>query len=396
MSSPLLKFPALFCSTIFLLMGIGLFTTYVALYLDKNDISSAWAGGMVASHYIGMILGAKLGNVMISRIGHIRTYVTCAAMSTIMALLHIFVFKPELWLILRFILGMSMMGLFIVIESWIHEQVENRQRGIIMASYMVASSLGLVCGQQLIRYFPNLDFKPVLLVAICFCISLIPIAMTRRMHPAPLLSAPMEIRYFFRHIPRPLAAVLVSGVFAGSVYGLAPIYASQSGLNTVQVSSFMTIAMIAGAVAQWPMSKISDYISRAKLIQYNALIYGIVLIPLWGFLTLSYTTLLIFSFLIGTFTFTFYSLTISFANDSIDQSKRVALSALLLAVYSVGASLGPLVIGMAMELNIGAMFVLISASSIMLSAWLFFTGKKDHLSTLPEDKEEAIKITETN
>ena len=391
MSSPLLKFPALFCSTIFMLMGIGLFTTYVALYLDKNNISSAWAGGMIAAHYVGMIIGAKLGNMMISRIGHIRTYVACAAMSTIMALLHIFVFIPELWLVLRFVLGIAMMSLFIVIESWLNEQVENRQRSKIMAGYMIASSLGLVGGQQLMGYFPDLGFKPVLLVAICFCISLIPIAMTRRMHPAPLVSAPLEIGYFCRRIPKPLAAALASGLFAGSVYGLVPIYASQSGLSTVQVSSFMTTAMIAGALAQWPMSKMSDHLGRGRLIQYNALIFGTVLIPLWGFFTLSYSVLLIFSFLIGGFTFTFYSLTLSFANDGVDQSKRVSLSALILAVYSVGASIGPLIIGMVMKYNIGALFVMLSITSILLGVGLLLTKNKNNSSGLAEHMEDLAQ-----
>ncbi|WP_434777942.1 MFS transporter [Neisseria sp. Ec49-e6-T10] len=379
----LMKFPALFCATIFMLMGSSLFITYIALNLDQKQVSSVWIGGMIAAYYIGMAFGAKIDNIIISHVGHIRTYVACAAISTITVLLHLLFESLPLWLMLRFIMGMAMMGQFIVIESWLNDQVENHQRGIIMAGYMTASSFGQVVGQLLIGKFPLLSFKPVLLVAICFCISLIPVAMTRRMYPEPQKSVSMELTYFIKQIPQPLIAVLISGIFVGTIYGLAPVYANQVGLSNIQISYFLSMIMLAGALAQWPMGWLSDRVNRGLLLQKNTLIFAILIIPLWGIFSLSYSFLLIFAFILGIFAFTFYPLSVSFANDDIDPAKRISLSTLMLVTYSIGASMGPIVIGLIMKLNSGALFITFSVISICFSLWLKTIRQNNSKNTLP-------------
>lgn len=66
-----------------------------------------------------------------------------------------------------------------------------------------------------------------MLVALCFALCLVPVAMTRRIHPAPLHPAPMEPRFFIKRVPQSLSTVLGAGLIVGSFYGLAPLYAAQ-------------------------------------------------------------------------------------------------------------------------------------------------------------------------
>ncbi|MGV8566319.1 MFS transporter, partial [Pseudomonas aeruginosa] len=73
--------------------------------------------------------------------------------------------------------------------------------------YMVAVDLGLVLGQGLLALSPTLDYKPLLLVAICFASCLIPLAMTRRVHPAKLVAAPLEVRFFWQRVPQALGTI---------------------------------------------------------------------------------------------------------------------------------------------------------------------------------------------
>ena len=370
MTSPLLTFPALYFATMLMLMGTGAFNTYIALYLNQAQVSATWIGGMIAFFYAGMVVGAKVGHLLIARVGHIRTYVVCAGLSTIIVLLHLLIESTTVWMVLRFVLGLVMMSQYMVIESWLNEQAEDSQRGIVFAGYMIAVSVGQVVGQLLLISFPDLNYKPLLLVAIFFSASLVPVAMTRRVHPAQMVAAPLEIKYFWTRIPQSLVTVFIAGVMNGAFYGLGPVYASEAGLSTAQVSVFIAMGVAAGFVAQWPIGWISDRMDRSRLIQTNAMIMAVMAIPLWGFFHWSYSALLVFSFLLGIFLFTFYPLAVAFANDNVEQPKRVALSGLLLATFGVGASIGPVLTGMAMKYTPNALYIMFSLMTLLLIWWV--------------------------
>eukprot|EP01034_Spumella_vulgaris_P008936 gene8936-11350_t len=114
---------------------------------------------------------------------------------------------------------------YMVIESWLNEQADAKQRGVVFSGYMIASYLGLVLGQLILVMHPQLGLELLMLVALCFALCLVPVAMTRRIHPAPLHPAPMEPRFFIKRVPQSLSTVLGAGLIVGSFYGLAPLYA---------------------------------------------------------------------------------------------------------------------------------------------------------------------------
>ncbi len=117
-----------------------------------------------------------------------------------------------------------------VIESWLNEQADASQRGAVFGGYMAASYLGLVLGQMILVAHPQLGPELLMLVAFCFALCLVPLALTHKIHPAALRPAPLEPRFFIRRVPRSLTTVLVSGLVVGSFYGLAPLYANPVGV----------------------------------------------------------------------------------------------------------------------------------------------------------------------
>ncbi len=94
--------------------------------------------------------------------------------------------------------GMGMMCMYMVLESWLNEQADSKNRGTVFASYMIVSYLGLVLGQLAISLNPELTLKPLLIVAMCFALCIVPLALTRRIHPAPLQPAPLKIKLFWQ------------------------------------------------------------------------------------------------------------------------------------------------------------------------------------------------------
>ncbi|MBL0949668.1 MAG: MFS transporter [Pseudomonas sp.] len=371
MFSPLVTFPALYSATLLMLAGSGLFSTYMGLRLTEEGAGDAWVGGLMAAYYFGLVCGGKFGHKLIASVGHIRSYVACAGIATVIVLLHVLVERLAVWLLLRFVMGAVMMNQYMVIESWLNEQSENHMRGKVFAGYMVAVDLGLVVGQGLLAMSPTLDYKPLVLVAICFASCLIPLAVTRRVHPAKLVAAPLEIGFFCKRVPQALGSIFVAGLMVGAFYGLAPVYASRSGLDTAQASLFVAICIIAGFCAQWPLGWLSDRLDRSWLIRGNAILLCLVAIPMWGLFDLPYWLLLANGFVTGMLLFTLYPLAVALGNDHVEQARRVALSAMLLTTYGVGACIGPLLAGFMMQrFGPGMFYMLVSLYAVVLIFWV--------------------------
>jgi len=343
-------FRALYFASLMMLIGSGLLSTYLALRLAAEHVDSLWVGALMASNYFGLVLGGKVGHRLIARVGHIRAYATCAGIVGAAVLGHGLIDWLPAWLFLRMIVGLGMMCQYMVIESWLNEQAEAKQRGVVFSGYMIASYLGLILGQMILVLHPALGLELLMAVAMCFALCLVPVAMTRRIHPAPLHPAPLEPRFFMKRVPQSLTTVLGAGIIVGSFYGLAPLYASQQGLTTEQVGLFMGCCIFAGFLVQWPLGWISDRYDRAVLIRSIAFMLALASLPLAIMSHAPLEVLFASGFMVSLLQFCLYPLAVAFSNDHIEGDRRVSLTAMLLMTYGIGASIGPLVAGVLMKL----------------------------------------------
>lgn len=349
MSSPFRSFSSLFSTTLVMVLGAGLLTTYLALSLARDGVEQLWIGGMMSAYYFGLVVGSKVGHRLIARVGHIRTFVASAGIVTASALCHALTDVLEIWLVLRLLVGTGMMCQYMVLESWLNEQAETNQRGTVFAGYMIVSYLGMVGGQTVLSFFPELGLQPLLLVGICYALCIVPIALTRRIHPQPLHPAPLKILTFWRKVPQSLTTILIAGGISGSFYGLAPAFAAATGLSNAEVASFMSATILAGLLAQWPMGKLSDRIPRSRLLRINSALLGLLVLTI-SLLPLTGPLLLAATFCFGILAFTLYPLATALANQNIEQTERVALSATILLTFGIGATIGPLIASTLMQL----------------------------------------------
>ncbi|WP_315266942.1 MFS transporter [Pseudomonas fragi] len=344
------SFRALYFASLMMLIGSGLLSTYLALRLAADNVDGLWIGALMAANYFGLVLGGKIGHRLIARVGHIRAYATCAGIVGAAVLCHGLTDWLPIWLLLRVIVGLGMMCQYMVIESWLNEQAEARQRGVVFSLYMIASYLGLVLGQLILAVHPQLGLELLMVVALCFALCLVPVAMTRRIHPAPLHPAPMDPKFFIKRVPQSLIAVMGAGLLVGSFYGLAPLYASQQGLSTELVGLYMGSCIFAGLLVQWPLGWLSDRYDRPLLIRIFAGLLAVAALPLAILPAVPMQVLFIAGCLAALLQFCIYPLAVAFANDHIEPERRVSLTAMLLVTYGVGASVGPLVAGVLMKL----------------------------------------------
>ncbi|WP_084596236.1 MFS transporter [Pseudomonas massiliensis] len=346
------NFRGLYFASLMMLIGSGLLSTYLALRLGADHVDGLWVGALMAAYYFGLVLGGKLGHRLIARVGHIRAYTACAGIVTAAVLGHgLTAFLPA-WLGLRLVVGLGMMCQYMVIESWLNEQAEASQRGLVFSGYMIASYLGLVLGQLILVLHPELGLELLMMVALCFALCLVPVALTRRIHPAALHPVPMDPRFFIQRVPQSLTTVLGAGLIIGSFYGLAPLYAAGQGLSTEAVGLFMGCCVFAGLVVQWPLGWLSDRYDRALLIRSIALVLSVltlIMAVLPRFFSMPMTFIFVGGFVVSLLQFCLYPLAVAFSNDHVEGDRRVSLTAMLLVTYGIGASIGPLAAGVLMK-----------------------------------------------
>ncbi|KGD70663.1 MFS transporter [Tatumella morbirosei] len=342
-------FLPLYTTTLLMLLGSGLLTTYVSLRLAHESVSGTVIGLITAAHYIGLVVGGKVGHNLIARVGHIRAYVACAGIITASVIGHGMSAYVPVWIVLRFIIGLCMMSQYMVLESWLNDQAESNQRGVIFGLYMVATYLGLSAGQIILTLQSGFGMLPLLIVALCFALCLVPIALTTRTKVHPMSPAPLELSYFLKTIPRILVITLLTGMVTGAFYGMAPVYASQMGLTTSQTGIFMAATIFAGLVTQFPLSWLSDRYDRQRLLFFTAIIFLLASLPLAILKHLGFAPVTGIAFVASMMQFALYPLAVALANDRILAERRVSLTACLLMSYGIGASIGPLLTGALMQ-----------------------------------------------
>lgn len=360
----------LYTTTLLMLLGSGLLTTYISLRLTSIHVTGALIGAIIAANYIGLVIGGKVGHFLIARVGHIRAYVSCAGIITAAVLGHGLTEYIPAWVVLRLIIGLCMMCQFMVLESWLNDQSESNQRGRVFGFYMAATYLGMSLGQVVLTLQTNLGITALLVIALCFALCLVPIALTTRTNARHMSPAPMELRYFVGAIPKVLATTLVIGMVVGSFYGLAPVYASMQALTTQQTGLFMAISIFAGLVAQFPLSWLSDRYNRTLLMRINAILLIVAALPLALVPHINFPVLLVVGFIVSMLQFTLYPLAVALANDLIESARRVSLAACLLMAFGVGASIGPLAVGALIQpLGGNMLYAFFSLCGVLLVAF---------------------------
>jgi MFS family permease len=139
MVSTLIAFGALFTSALFFLMGGGVLSTQLSLRMAQEGFSTLTIGLTLACYFLGLVFGYFLCNGLIQRVGHIRSFAVFAAATTIIIILHGLYISAFFWAALRFFNGITIFGLFMVVESWLNECCQSQIRGRVFSIYMTLS-----------------------------------------------------------------------------------------------------------------------------------------------------------------------------------------------------------------------------------------------------------------
>lgn len=333
-----------------LVMGSGLFATLLGLRAGLEGFADVVIGLIMSAYFVGFFLGTFFGPAIVRRIGHIRAFAMFAAIASATAILHVLAIDPWLWAALRVLSGACLVGLFMVIESWLNVHVPNERRGQIFSAYTAIALGALAVGQLLIATADPGGFTLFGVVSILFSLALVPIAFTRIEQPQPVTAPHLGLRHLYATAPAGVVGAFASGLAGGALWGLAPVFVQRIGLGTTVIAGLMSAAVIGGALFQWPIGRISDRHDRRYVLAAICAGAAVLALAALGATYWSVAALTASMFLYGGLAFSVYPVSVAFVNDRLAREHALAGSSGLLLVYGVGAAIGPTLAGTTMEL----------------------------------------------
>lgn len=343
----LVPIAALLAGIALLLLGTGLLNTLLALRGSLEGYADATLGLIGSAYFVGFLVGTVLAPPLIRRIGHVRAFALFAAAVAACVLLHALLVSAPVWIALRILTGTALVGLYTVIESWLNGQAPAARRGQIFAIYMAVNLGALALAQQLLRLGSPAGFELFAVAAIFVCLASMPVAATRQAPPELHTTPRLGLRALWQTAPIACAGALLSGLAMGAFWSLTAVYGGRIGLDENNVAMLMTLAILGGALLQWPVGRYSDAVDRRRalgVVAGAAAAAGL----LWAVLGLFGAAALVGGFLFGAAAFAVYPIAVAHLIDHLHHQDILSGSAALLLLHGFGAAIGPLLAGTAM------------------------------------------------
>ncbi|MCP5155398.1 MAG: MFS transporter [Ectothiorhodospiraceae bacterium] len=340
---------ALFLSLGLLMLGHGLQGTLLGLRAGIEGFSPATVGVVMTGYFGGYLIGSQLAPVLIRRVGHIRVFAALAAIGACVILLHPLAVDAAAWTALRVVTGICFAGLYLVVESWLNDAVTNETRGRLLSVYMVVMTGGLGAGQLLLNVADPAGLELFVVVALLITLSLVPVALVVVRAPTFASPSPVSWRRLYRSSPLGVVGAVMTGTAHSAIFGLAPTYGQQIGLDIEQVSLMMAGNFAGGMLLQWPIGWLSDRFDRRTVLTGTAALGAVAAL---GVLAAGSHPLAVVGAvsLLGGASLPLYSLCIAHTNDHLRREEIVAAGGTIVLLVGLGMSLGPSLAGSVMSL----------------------------------------------
>jgi MFS family permease len=372
MQSNLRPIASLLLAVAFLLAGNGLQFTLLPLRGHVEDFSAFAIGVIGSAYYVGFVSGCLLAPYLILRAGHIRAFTAFVALAVVVGLAYPLAPAVGAWIAFRVINGFCIAGFYLVVESWLNDRATNDTRGLVMSSYVMVNFFAFTVGQLMVTLYPIKAAEDFVAAAMLASLAIIPVALTRSAQPAPITIVSFRPMQLYRAAPVGLVASLMVGVANGAFLSLGPLSAAHNGLNVGEVAMFMSAATIAGALAQWPVGRLSDRVDRRLVLLALLIGAAVIGIILWLFAHTG-LSLLVFGFLFGALALPTYSLAAAHAFDKTPVSETVPTAATILLANASGAVIGPLLASATMALQgPRTLFLFTAVVQALLAAYVFY------------------------
>ncbi len=352
---------ALFLGMLMLMVANGLLVTLLTIRASSLGFSTLSISIMQACYPLGALAGTMLTPRLIEKVGHIRVFSALASLVSVAAIAHLLTSDPVSWSLMRLLAGFCFPGLYVITESWLNAKSENRIRAQVLSVYFIIQTAGPALGTAMVGLPDPTGNMLFGLASILLSVGIVPLLLSD--NRAPDFSAPerMPVSRLYRVSPMAVLGIVIMAAGVVAWYISLPLYALRAGFSQAQASGALVVAMIAAAVAQYPVGWISDHTDRRYVVIGLSLIS--VIAALWMALDTAPSRIMIGFSIIAATTLPIYSILAAHANDQLSPSQVVPASGTMAFLMQLGQLfgmlIGPNMIGLADGRGLQIMLILV-------------------------------------
>jgi len=354
---------ALFLGYGVLIVAHGLQGNLLGVRAVLENFNIIATGALMSGYFVGYFVGANAVPNLVGKVGHIRVFAAFASTASLSILLHSVIVNPYVWILGRFITGFSIISIFVVVESWLNDRATNRTRGKVLSIYMIITFIGIGLGVLLLNFSNPKQYEPFILVSLLLSIALVPILLTKRKPPKFKKISSIKIKELYKISPLGTFSMFCVGFIHPSIFTMGAVYGALMNFSVLEISLYLFLITISGAVFQWPIGYLSDRFDRRIILIITALLGSVLTILCFfsisvspDFINLSsnWKTIFqhianhrmlfyIFISLYAGMALPMFSLNLAYVNDFLPKEKFVSAGAGMQIIFGLSAMFAPFI-----------------------------------------------------
>ncbi|TVU60822.1 MFS transporter [Vibrio atlanticus] len=356
----------------FYAIASGYLMSSLPLMLSEYGLDSNLSSWLASAFYAGLLAGTLLIERAIARVGHKDAFVIALAIFIATILVLPLAPHQSVWLLARFVAGVSVAGIFVIVESWLMSGDES-QRAKRLGVYMCSLYGGSAVGQLGIGYLGITGGVPFIAMFTLLFGAIIVLMYGQATAPQIHDAQSLSLKQISKLSHSALIGCIVSGLTLGSIYGLMPVELAQRNIAHQDIGGLMALVIMGGMAVQPMVTWLSHHIGQVLLMALFCLL-GVASI---GVLTINHDfyVLGMSLFVLGMATFALYPIAINLGCRNLDPNYLVSVTQVMLLCYSVGSVAGPLVADSFMDSQAG-LFTYLFASLLATTIYMLIASLK--------------------
>ncbi|EPB5650235.1 MFS transporter [Citrobacter braakii] len=353
----------LLCGLLLLTLAIAVLNTLVPLWLAHENLPTWQVGVVSSSYFTGNLVGTLLTGYLIKHLGFNRSYYIASLIFAAGCIGLGVMVGFWSWMTWRFIAGVGCAMIWVVVESALMCSGNSRNRGRLLAAYMMIYYVGTFLGQLLVSKVSTELMNVLPWVTGTILAGVLPLLFTRiaNQQGDEQQSTPIISMLRLRQARLGVNGCIISGIVLGSLYGLMPLYLNHQGVSNASIGFWMAVLVSAGILGQWPIGRLADKLGRLLVLRVQVFVVIVGSIAM-----LNQAAMAPALFMLGVAGFTLYPVAMAWACEKVEHHQLVAMNQALLLSYTVGSLLGPSFTAMLMQnYSDNLLFIMIASVSFI-------------------------------
>jgi MFS family permease len=356
------------------LVGVGLSLTIplLSLEMERMGVSGTMIGVNTAVAGIASIIAVPFVPRVAARIGMGR--MLGLAIATVIVTLVLFKasFNFWLWFPIRFVFSVALGALFVLSEYWISALAPPERRGMVMGIYATVLALGFAAGPAILAGVGTSGWPPYLAGAALLALASGPLLLARGLLPTLDHAPPRRFSVYVLALPVATLAGMAFGAVETGGFAILPVYGLRIGFDAESAAFLVSIVALGNVLMQLPLGLLADRMNKGLLLVIIAVLgcLGAALLPAVAGTGQAFQALL---FVWGGVVGGLYTVGLAHLASRFEGPDLAGANAAFVVFYNIGLTLGPPIVGAAMDYNnphgfayaLSAFFVFILLGGVM-------------------------------